>query len=608
MDRHILLIGATGVFGRRLAAHLSTFSGVRLTLASRSQVRAQALAAGLASHAAAIAPCAGIGLDTSSPLEERFRHLALWLVIDASGPFQERDHRVAAAALTAGAHYIDLADARSYLEGFAGALDDLARRQGLTALAGASSTPALSSAVVGELTAGWQRIDTIDMAITPAGRSDVGPAVIGAILSYAGQPVPILLDGVMTTRCGWCEGTLIDVPGLGRRRAALVDTYDAEALSRRFGVVSRIVFRAGLESWVEQFGLMALARLRRATGFRLRPAIVDWLAAMRRVTRVLTGNRGGMLVEATGLDGSGQWCRASWCLLAGDGHGPHVPTLPAAAVVRGLLAGEVPIGARPCVGVAPLVAIEAEMRPYRITTARSHTTARDGDGAFPQALGSAFADLPEGVRRFHLETAPPVWRGFAMVEGSTGIVARVVRRIVGLPDPMQGPVTVTVDRRPAVAAGSLDSPAGLGSRDAGAPAPLVETWRRTFGSQRVVSEISAASRGRLIERFGPLRFELHPEASPHGLTLSVGAWSVWHMPMPRALAPRCAASETVDPNGRFQFDVRLTIPVIGLIAHYRGWLEPALTRGEDSSPGATLSLEHDEARHPCQSQAPSSPH
>ena len=41
------------------------------------------------------------------------------------------------------------------------------------------------------------------------------------------------------------------------------------------------------------------------------------------------------------------------------------------------------------------------------------------------------------------------------------------------------------------------------------------------------------------------------------------------------MLPRSEAREDVDEQGRFRFDIRLTLPVIGLLTHYRGWLVPA---------------------------------
>ena len=381
--RTVLLIGATGVFGRRLAAHLSAFEGVRLVVTSRAAERAEELAASLNARAGSRG-AVGAALDTRGDLPAQLAALSPWVVVDTSGPFQGADYRVPAAALAAGAHYIDLADARQYLAGFGHALDGPARAKGLVALAGASSTPALSSAVVRAVTDGWSVIETIDIAITPGGRSDVGPAVVAAILSYAGDPVPVFRGGKLVMEAAWVSSSPVAIRGLGRRNVALVETCDAEALSARFGVRDRVTFRAGLESSIEQLGLGLLARVRRRGWLRDPRSLVSPLLVARRLTRLVTGDRGGMIVAIAGADREGRPIQATWTLLATDGDGPHVPTLPAAAAVRALLSGNVlEPGARACVGDLPLASIEREMAPYRITTAVSLADGGDlGSGGF----------------------------------------------------------------------------------------------------------------------------------------------------------------------------------------------------------------------------------
>jgi hypothetical protein len=47
--------------------------------------------------------------------------------------------------------------------------------------------------------------------------------------------------------------------------------------------------------------------------------------------------------------------------------------------------------------------------------------------------------------------------------------------------------------------------------------------------------------------------------------------------LPAFLTPTCEAKEFVDDSGRFNFDVRISMPGIGLLTHYRGWLTPAKT-------------------------------
>jgi hypothetical protein len=45
------------------------------------------------------------------------------------------------------------------------------------------------------------------------------------------------------------------------------------------------------------------------------------------------------------------------------------------------------------------------------------------------------------------------------------------------------------------------------------------------------------------------------------------------VPLLRALLPRSDAFEHVEADV-FRFDVRLGLPLVGLLAHYRGWLKP----------------------------------
>ncbi|MEM6902366.1 MAG: saccharopine dehydrogenase NADP-binding domain-containing protein, partial [Pseudomonadota bacterium] len=163
----VLIIGATGVFGRRLVAHLTErergFNGIELVVAGRRLNPAQALAKSLDSVAM---PIRAVAL-THGPDQDIASQLAAirpWAVIDCSGPFQNQDYLLVSAVIAQGAHWIDLADARRYLLGFEAAMDRAARRAGMTAVAGASSTPALSGAVIMEITKDWVARHTVNIA------------------------------------------------------------------------------------------------------------------------------------------------------------------------------------------------------------------------------------------------------------------------------------------------------------------------------------------------------------------------------------------------------------------------------------------------------------
>ena len=101
----------------------------------------------------------------------------------------------------------------------------------------------------------------------------------------------------------------------------------------------------------------------------------------------------------------------------------------------------------------------------------------------------------------------------------------------------------------------------------------VERWTRRFGDQTFTSELSERN-GRLVERFGALRFSFDLPSDARGLEMHLRAWSLFGMPMPLALAPSGVAREW-EEQGRFRFDVPIALPLVGRIVHYTGWLELA---------------------------------
>ena len=412
MLRRIILIGATGFFGRRLAERLAAFGGVELIATSRSQQRANAIARELgASHPNA--RISAIAFDRDRPADiERLQLLSPRLVIDASGPFQSASYYLARATLDLGAHWIDLADARDYLMGFEATLDPLARRRGLVARAGASSTPALSTAVVEDLTRRWQRLDSVDIAIMPGGTGRVGTAVIRAILSYAGTTIETYREGARADVTGWGSVRRMCVPGLGVRYLSPVATADAVLLPERFAVTSRVAFYAGLELRLEQFGLLLLAKLRQHGFVKSIAGLAPLLEAGRRLTGLFASDRGAMTVDCTGLDAEGRHIWSRWCLIAERGEGPNVPVLPAVALTRALIRGDVEPGA----GIArlPLQAIEAEMPAPALKITRAAIEAGDCS-LFECACGvEGYRALPSAIAAFHDGDGPVVWAGEAM--------------------------------------------------------------------------------------------------------------------------------------------------------------------------------------------------
>src|SRR5205807_1889984 len=122
------------------------------------------------------------------------------VVVDATGPFQsygDDPYRVVRAALALGIHYLDLADGSDFVDGI-GQFDAQARRRGVFVLAGVSSFPVLTAAVVRALAHDMTRVERVTGGIAPSPYANVGMNVIRAIAGYAGKPVSLLRNGRAT--------------------------------------------------------------------------------------------------------------------------------------------------------------------------------------------------------------------------------------------------------------------------------------------------------------------------------------------------------------------------------------------------------------------------
>src|SRR5260370_20369317 len=149
----IVVIGGLGNFGARICKRLAQESGLEVIATSRRQhSRLESVKAA--------------ALDTDSPdFALELESLAPDLVIHCAGPFQNQDYRVALASMACNADYIDIADGREFVTGFINAVGPAADAAGRVAVTGASTLPALSSAVVDSLKKSLASLSAIDIVI-----------------------------------------------------------------------------------------------------------------------------------------------------------------------------------------------------------------------------------------------------------------------------------------------------------------------------------------------------------------------------------------------------------------------------------------------------------
>ncbi len=554
----ILILGGYGTFGGRLAQLLVDEKRLTLMIAGRSAQKAQDFCADLPPGATRIA----LRFDRDGDVEQQIRDCRPALVVDATGPFQDYGddpYRVVKACLATGTHYMDLADGSGFVKGI-GQFDEVARARNIFILAGVSSFPVLTAAVIRHLSGGFARITKVTGGIAPSPYAGVGPNVIRAIASYAGKRVALVRNGQPAHGHALTESMRYTIapPGrlpLGNIRFSLVDVPDLGLLPGLLPQLDAIWIGAGPAPAILHRMLNSLAWLVR---LRVLPSLLPFASIFHFVTnRVRWGeHRGGMFVAIAGHDSDDKLIERSWHLLAEGADGPFIPSMAVEAIVRRCLTGLPPVpGARAAMQELELADYAALFRNKNIHTGcREPATLTSPLPLYQRLLGDAWSALPAPLQLMHDSTQALKAAGVAVVERGSSVLSRIVGWMFNFP--AQGkdiPIQVLFQAK----AGS-------------------ECWQRNFGGKSF-SSWQSEGRGRserlLAERFGPFTFAMALVLSDNRLSLVVRHWYFLGIPLPRSWAPGGDSYETVT-DGRFCFNVEISHALTGLIVRYRGWLVP----------------------------------
>lgn len=543
---HVLIVGASGVFGSRLARLLAGRQAFQVTLAGRQTAKIGPLRDELVG----IDPLGSyytVTIDRDRVTAQELRALDCQLIVDCSGPFQSMGTNLIEAAIAAPCHYVDLADSRAFVADIS-RFDAAAKTAGIAVISGASSSPCLSNAVLDHLVGGWTNVDTIDCAIVPGNQTPKGKSVIDGILSWVGQPIRVFREGEWQVGSGWTGSRSIAIRGVSPRRAMLAEVPDLDVIPHRFSPRVRAGFDAGMELGLLNalIGLSGLAvRLKLFRSARAFSALGNLIAnALDR----FGSQDGGMLVEVAGLDAAGEPCRAIWQLKASNGHGPYVPVGPAAALVETLLlSGQTVSGASSAAGRVPL----GDILPWYsgLSIEARHSSESVGLSLFKQVLGTSFTQLPAVTQKLHRGCPAIVASGSATVQPADTIFGRAVAWMFGLP----------------AAAGKLPLRVVIENRNG------QEFWTRRFGDHRMRS-VMRAHNGLLEESFGPISIAMQLVATKKGLDMRPVSGRFVGISLPRALLPSVVAKET-SVDGRHVFEVDIGLPTIGRLVAYHGSLE-----------------------------------
>jgi saccharopine dehydrogenase-like NADP-dependent oxidoreductase len=533
----IVILGGYGVFGGRLA-RLLIRDGHSVWIAGRSFLKAGRFTARYGGQP--------IQLDLTSGLQP-IRQVNPHTVVDAAGPFQaygEDAYRVAEFCIEHRINYLDLSDDGRFTAGI-GQLDKQAKAAGCFVLSGASSVPAISSSVVADLSADLSSIDVIETAIMPGNRAPRGRSVISSILSQIGGPMKVWRGGQWRITQCWSDPRAYQL-GIGvRRQAWLIGVPDLILFPQFFSARS-VLFRAGLELWVMNASLSALAFLRRNGVLRMTPVMGTFAYYLSLMLERFGSDEGGMIVAVTGQKDR-QTTTRCWQLIAEAGEGPFIPAIAVRTLLRN--SASVAPGARPCLSQSRLSEIEDAMSDLAV---KISTSEEQNPTLFQSALREKWHDLPPTVQRMHSVHDIETFSGRANVERGTSLVARVSAWFFGFPPAGTDiPLTITKTRT------------GTG-----------ETWQRDFDGNVFRSYLTPSRPYHYKERFWAFNFEQELPVKDGVLHLPVKSGRFLGIPLPRFLLPGSNSRE-FEVDGKFHFDVGLSAPFGGgLIVRYHGSVSP----------------------------------
>ena len=368
----ILVIGGYGNFGRRLVNSLLENSRHDIIIAGRSEAKAKRIASELNSTYGKRAE--SVRLDVlENKLTEEIIKLDVKIVVNASGPFhlqsqtsthlKYRDYLVAKSCLIAKCYYIDLADHRSFVTGFSNALNKQAIQQGLVFITGASTVPSLTDAVIQHFLPEFLELSSINYGISPGNRTERGQGTVASILSYTGKPFKTLKNKKFSDIFGWQNLSHFDFGyPIGKRWMSNCDIPDLDLLPKKYPELKSVKFQAGLEVSILHIGLWFLSFFSRIGMINNWGRYSRVLTAMSQWFSFLGSDCGGMFIELKGIGADNEPKTIQWQLVAEEGVGPNIPTIPAEILINKLTKklselteqSELNPGARACLGLFTL--------------------------------------------------------------------------------------------------------------------------------------------------------------------------------------------------------------------------------------------------------------
>ncbi len=334
--KHIIILGGYGTYGKLISENLSR-ANAKITIVGRNAVKGKKFAEEIGVD---FAQC-----DVSN--EEALREIlkSAFLVINASGPYLAGDYSIPQTAIEMGCHYIDLGDGRAYVSEIT-QLHERAKEKGVFICVGASTSPAITSAMVVALQKEMPDIHSIKIALNAGNKNQAGISTFKSILEYVGKEISVWQNGVWEKIRGWGKAEYINFPApVGKRRVQLCDVPDLALFPKLFNA-ENVIFKAGVEITFFNYALSFLAKLKELFSAIDLPALARPLVRLSGLFKFFGTFHGGLVILVKDTQGK----EKSLSLIAPQ-DGPQIPAAPAILLARKFFDSGIPKeGAYPCVG------------------------------------------------------------------------------------------------------------------------------------------------------------------------------------------------------------------------------------------------------------------
>ncbi len=168
---------------------------------------------------------------------------------------------------------------------------------------------------------------------------------------------------------------------------------------------------------------------------------------------------------------------------------------------------------------------------------------------YKRLLGAQFERMPPALQQFHALQGHHVLHGEVEVASPSTSLARLLARMLGSPQQAQrGPIRFELQADGAA-----------------------ETWTRHFPGCSMRSTFRQVA-GCLEERLGAARLHFRLVFSSDKLELRLVRMYFLGVRCPSWLLPSLVAEET-SQGGRLLFNISASVPVAGIVARYRGFLD-----------------------------------